>query len=401
MLKQRVLAHCQAILAQQPANRLLAIDVFRGLTITAMILVNNPGSWQHIYSPMRHAQWHGWTLTDLIFPFFIFIVGMSIQLSGQRLLAMGITHKKIIQQALLRSFKLLLLGWFLALFYFNFGAEDYNWVEQRLMNIRFMGVLQRIALVYFVCVLLWLFVTKRALLLSFIGILLVYWLGLTHIPYEDSQGNQYLGLLDFGNNLSAWLDAWLFDSSHLYYSSASPFPFDPEGILSTLPAVASGISGMLVAHLLSQPTLLERNKIYALVALGIVGLVLGEFWHLYFPINKALWTSSYVLLSSGYACLLLASLLFALKFKSIQFCSAPFVVFGANSIAFFMFAGVLARILIIWPVGDTSVKGWLYSQIFNPWFGALNGSLIFALCFLVISYLCMYYMYKKGIFWKV
>jgi predicted acyltransferase len=110
MLKQRVLAHCQAILAQQPANRLLAIDVFRGLTITAMILVNNPGSWQHIYAPMRHAQWHGWTLTDLIFPFFIFIVGMSIQLSGQRLLAMGITHKKIIQQALLRSFKLLLLG---------------------------------------------------------------------------------------------------------------------------------------------------------------------------------------------------------------------------------------------------------------------------------------------------
>lgn len=401
MLLRGLLTHCQNILAKQPANRLLAIDVFRGLTITAMILVNNPGSWQHIYGPMRHAQWHGWTLTDLIFPFFIFIVGMSIQLSGQRLLAAGAGHKKIIQQAFLRSFKLLLLGWFLALFYFNFAAEHYNWIEQRLMNIRFMGVLQRIALVYFVCVLLWLFMSKRALLLSFAGVLILYWLGLSYIPYQDSLGNRYQGLLEFGNSLSAWLDTWLFAPTHLYYSTATPFPFDPEGLLSTLPAVASGISGMLVGHLLTKPTLKERDKIYALLALGVVGVILGEFWHVYFPINKALWTSSYVLLSSGYACLLLACLIFVLKRKSMQLCSAPFVVFGANSIAFFMFAGVLGRLLIIWPVGDTSIKGWLYTQIFNPWFGALNGSLMFALSFLAVSYLCMYWMYKKGIFWKV
>lgn len=401
MLLRGLLTHCQNILAKQPANRLLAIDVFRGLTITAMILVNNPGSWQHIYGPMRHAQWHGWTLTDLIFPFFIFIVGMSIQLSGQRLLAAGAGHKKIIQQAFLRSFKLLLLGWFLALFYFNFAAEHYNWIEQRLMNIRFMGVLQRIALVYFVCVLLWLFMSKRTLLLSFSGVLILYWLGLSYIPYQDSLGNRYQGLLEFGNSLSAWLDTWLFAPTHLYYSTATPFPFDPEGLLSTLPAVASGISGMLVGHLLTKPTLKERDKIYALLALGVVGVILGEFWHVYFPINKALWTSSYVLLSSGYACLLLACLIFVLKRKSMQLCSAPFVVFGANSIAFFMFAGVLGRLLIIWPVGDTSIKGWLYTQIFNPWFGALNGSLMFALSFLAVSYLCMYWMYKKGIFWKV
>lgn len=401
MLLQGWLTHCQNILAKQPPNRLLAIDVFRGLTITAMILVNNPGSWQHIYAPMRHAQWHGWTLTDLIFPFFIFIVGMSIQLSGQRQLATGVSHSKIIQQALIRSLKLILLGWLLALFYFNFGAEHYDWIEQRLLNIRFMGVLQRIALVYFVCVLLWLFMSKRVLMLSFVGILLVYWLGLSYIPYQDNLGNQYQGLLDFGNNLSAWLDAWLFAPSHLYYSTASPFPFDPEGILSTLPAVATGISGMLVGHLLTKPNLIERNKIYALFAMGMIGVVLGELWHLYLPINKALWTSSYVLLSSGYACLLLGFLIFALKRKSIQLSSAPFVVFGANSIAFFMFAGVLARVLIIWPVGDTSLKGWLYTQIFHPCFGALNGSLIFALCFLAVSYLCMYWLYKKGLFWKV
>lgn len=401
MLKRRLFSHFQTILAQQPANRLLAIDVFRGLTITAMILVNNPGSWQHIYRPMRHAQWHGWTLTDLIFPFFIFIVGISIQLSGQRLLAAGVTAKIILKQALIRSIKLLLLGWFLALFYYNFTAESYDWIEQRLMNIRFMGVLQRIAVVYIICVVLWLFLSKRALIFSFVGILLLYWLGLSSIPYQDSLGNHYQGLLDFGNNLSAWLDARIFSPTHLYYSTATPFPFDPEGILSTLPAVATGISGMLVGHLLTTPSLTELKKHYALLAFGLGGVILGELWHLYFPINKALWTSSYVLLSSGYACLLLVCLNVALKRKSLQLCSAPFVVFGANSIAFFMFAGVLGRILIIWPVGDTSLKGWLYTQIFSPWFGNLNGSLMFALCFLAVSYLCMHWMYKKRIFWKV
>ncbi|GAC18923.1 acyltransferase family protein [Paraglaciecola arctica] len=315
MLATAIRSHCQAILGQQPGNRLLALDVFRGITITAMILVNNPGSWQHIYGPMRHAQWHGWTLTDLIFPFFIFIVGVSIQLSGQRMLASGTSRSSIIKQALLRTFKLVLLGWFLALFYYDFGAEHYNWVEQRLLNIRFMGVLQRIAVVYFICVLMWLFLSKRGLLVSFVGILLLYWLALAAIPYYDNAGNSYSGLLEFGNNLSAWLDSWLFAAPHLYYSSATPFAFDPEGILSTLPAVASGISGMLVGYLLTQSSLNTRNKTIVLLVLGSIGVLLGELWHGYFPINKALWTSSYVLLTSAYACLVLASLIFILDSK--------------------------------------------------------------------------------------
>ncbi|MFT4788797.1 MAG: putative acyltransferase, partial [Paraglaciecola sp.] len=133
-------AHCQSIYQHLPADRLLALDVFRGMTITAMILVNNPGSWQHIYSPLAHAKWHGWTLTDLIFPFFIFIVGVSISLSGQRQKEQGLSHGNIIRHALLRMFKLLLLGCFLALFYYNFSAADYDWFTQRLMQMRFMGV---------------------------------------------------------------------------------------------------------------------------------------------------------------------------------------------------------------------------------------------------------------------
>lgn len=380
---------------------MLALDIFRGITITAMILVNNPGSWQYIYPPMRHAEWHGWTLTDLIFPFFIFIVGVSIQLSGERVLASGMSRSLILKQALLRTVKLFLLGWFLALFYYDFGAEHYNWFEQRFMNMRFMGVLQRIALVYLVCVLLWLFLSKRALLLSFIGVLLLYWLALTNIPYHDSMGNEYRGLLEFGNNVSAWLDSWLFGAPHLYYSAASPFAFDPEGILSTLPAVATGISGVLVGKLLTQTSLNRRDMTMLLGVLGGIAVLLGELWSIYLPINKALWTSSYVLLSSGYACLVLAGLTFILPNKKAMLCSAPFLVFGANSIAFFMFAGVLGRLMIMWPVGDISIKAWLFEHIFRCWFGPLNGSLMFALSFLVLSYVCMHWLYRKQLFWKV
>jgi len=158
--------HCQSIYQDSPAKRLLALDVFIGITISAMILVNNPGNWQHIYPPLAHAKWHGWTLTDLIFPFFIFIVGVSISLSGQRQRDKGLGHAHIIRHAFVRMLKLFLLGCFLALFYYNFSVVDYDWFSERLMQIRFMGVLQRIALVYFVCVLLWLFLSRLQLLVA-------------------------------------------------------------------------------------------------------------------------------------------------------------------------------------------------------------------------------------------
>jgi predicted acyltransferase len=393
--------HCQSILSKIGLNRMLALDVFRGITITAMILVNNPGSWQHIYGPMRHAAWHGWTLTDLIFPFFIFIVGISIQFSGARMLANGTSRTKLIQHAFIRMSKLILLGWFLALFYFDFAAENYNWVEQRLLQMRFMGVLQRIGLVYFVCVVLWIYLSKRALLLSFVGLLLMYWCALVMVPYQDNAGTEYHGLLEFGNNLSAWLDSQIFNAPHLYYATATPFAFDPEGLLSTLPAIATGISGLLVGNFLTQAKRVKRDKVKFLLILGFLGVLLGELWHIILPINKALWTSSYVLLSSGYACLVLAILIYILDIKKRTVWSAPFVVFGANSIVFFMFSGILGRLLVMLPIENVSVKAWLYQHVFQVYFGMLNGSLIYALCFLALSYLCMYWLYRHNIFWKV
>ena len=396
-----VISHCKVILAQQNSQRLLALDVFRGITITAMILVNNPGSWQHIYAPMEHAVWHGWTLTDLIFPFFIFIVGVAIPLSSSKQLAKGQPRALVLHQGLVRSLKLILLGWFLALFYYNFSAEHYDWIEQRLLQMRVMGVLQRIGLVYFLCLGLYLYLSKRWLFISFVVILLAYSCALLFIPYQDSAGNHYVGLLEFGNNLCAWFDSQVFSAPHLYYKNALPFAFDPEGLLSTLPAVASGLSGIFAGQLLLSDKYLQLTKIKMLLGLGLLAVLAGEFWALWLPINKALWTSSYVLLSSGYACLTLAILIFVLDVKNVKNWSAPFVVFGANSIAFFMFAGVVGRVIIMLPVGDTSLKGWLYIQIYQPVWGDLNGSLAFALSFLILSYAVMYGMYRKGIFWKV
>ncbi|WP_299078217.1 DUF5009 domain-containing protein [uncultured Paraglaciecola sp.] len=394
-------AHCQSIFGALPDNRLLALDVFRGMTITAMILVNNPGSWQHVYGPLLHAKWHGWTLTDLIFPFFIFIVGVSITLSGQRQLEQGKSRGDIVQHALVRMLKLFFLGCFLALFYYNFKAVDYNWFNERLLQIRFMGVLQRIALVYFACVLLWLFLPRLPLLVVGLFILLGYWVAMAAIPYQDNLGNQYIGLLDYGNNLSAWLDSQLFAKTHLYYSSAQPFAFDPEGVLSTLPAIVSGLSGVLVGQWLciEKYSMEYKAKFLALFGGGL--LLLGLTWSQWLPINKALWTPSYVLLSSGWASLTLAALIYILDIYKLRLWSAPFLVFGANSIAFFMFAGVVGRLVIMFYVGDMSMKAWLFQHLYQPVFGNLNGSLAYALSFLVLSYLVMFAMYRRQIFWKV
>jgi predicted acyltransferase len=393
--------HCQSIYQNLPAKRLLALDVFRGMTITAMILVNNPGSWQHIYPPLEHAKWHGWTLTDLIFPFFIFIVGVSISLSGQRQREQGLGHAHIIRHALLRMLKLLLLGFFLALFYYNFSAANYDWFTERLMQIRFMGVLQRIAVVYFACVLLWMFLSRLQLLVCMLMILVVYWLAMAFIPYHDDVGNQYVGLLDYANNLSAWLDSRLFAKTHLYYASAQPFAFDPEGVFSTLPAIASGLSGVLAGQWLLLSHYSMGHKAKWLAICGVVALLLGQVWANWLPINKALWTSSYVLLTSGYAALALAGLMYVLDIKQWRLWAAPFLVFGANSIAFFMFAGVVGRLVIMFHIGEVSVKSWLYTHIYQPWLGDLNGSLAYAFSFLLLSYVVMFVMYRKHIFWKV
>jgi len=393
-------SHVNEVMSKLSQDRMLAIDALRGITITAMILVNNPGSWQYVYPPLLHAQWHGWTPTDLIFPFFIFIVGLSMSLSVPKQQSKGLQNTAILKQGLVRCTKLILLGLFLAVFYYNTFDPNYNWWTDRIVEIRLPGVLQRIGVVFLITLMLMLWLNNKGRIFSFFALLGGYWALMQWAVYYDAEGQAYSGLFDFGNSYAAWIDNWVFGPAHVYYPDATPFPFDPEGILSTLPAVATCLSGIFAGQWLAGNASLSR-KTAVLAIVGVIGYIAGELLAYAVPINKALWTPSYVLMSSGLACLSLAACLFLIDMKGYKRWTAPFVVFGANSIAFYMFAGVLARILMMIPVGQTSLQGWTYTTVLQPLFGNYNGSLAFALLFLAISYVVMFGMYKRGIIWKV
>ncbi|WP_149980360.1 acyltransferase family protein [Pseudoalteromonas rhizosphaerae] len=392
--------HCQNILSQLSSHRLLALDVLRGLTITAMILVNNPGNWLYMYWPLKHADWHGLTPTDLIFPFFIFIVGMSITLSVNAMQAKGITKQSILRSGVVRTVKLVALGWFLALFYYNFRDPNFSWLDERLAGIRIMGVLQRIGLVYLIALACYLYIKPKYIALTFVSLLIGYGALMIYTPYSLPNGEIVKGLWLHGNNLSAWLDNLLLGANHVYYATAKPLAFDPEGILSTLPAIATALSGILCGYYIStEKNLGKQVRIFTLVA--ITSIVCGCLLSLLIPINKALWTPSYVIISSGLAMLCYALCSYILDIRKVRLWSAPFLVFGANAILFFMFAGIVARILIMIPVADTSLKGAIFNQVLQPLFGNYLGSFSYSLLFLLASYLVMYACYKRGIFWKV
>lgn len=390
--------YADTVLAALPSNRLLALDAMRGFAIMAMILVNNPGSWSHIYAPLQHAQWHGWTVTDLIFPFFIIIVGFSLQLT--------LSQNKSVSRALqlrlgaIRSVKLFGLGLFLALFYYNFRDPAFDYIQHKLLAIRWLGVLQRIALVYFALTLIVLFCHSRGRVVWLLGLCLLYLFGLWFVPYQDASGHRFSGLWQFGNNFAAWLDHNLLGRSHLYYRDATPFAFDPEGLWSTLPAIASGLTGVLMAQWW-QSGRDTVQKIRGLMLFGAVTVWLALLWHARVPINKNLWTPSFVLLSSGYFALLMAAVLWLTEIKRWRRWSAPLVVLGVNAILFFLFAGVAARLLLMISVADMSLQQWLFRSLFQPLLGNLNGSLAYALSFLLLSYVLMHYCYKRGYIFKV
>jgi predicted acyltransferase len=398
VLLQRYQHYAQAILSALPAQRLLALDALRGVTITAMILVNNPGSWSYVYAPLRHAEWHGWTLTDLIFPFFIIIVGIALQLSfkpdGE------VARAKVIKQAAIRGIKLFALGLFLVLFYYNFRDPNYSYLQQKLASIRWFGVLQRIGLVYVCTVIIVLYCGTRGRILWLMGLCSVYLLAMFYLPYQDAQGNQFSGLLLHGNSFAAWLDNTVLGANHVYYRRATPFAFDPEGLWSTLPAIASCLSGVLMAQWL-QTSHTTVQKVRGLLLFGGVAVWVAQFWQLGLPINKSLWTPSFVLLSSGCCAMVLAAFIWLCDVKRWRLWTAPFVVFGANAILFFMFAGVAARLLGMLSVGQQSLQSWLFSTLFQPLFGNVNGSLAFAVGFLLLSYCLMHWCYRRGYIFKI
>lgn len=354
-------------------KRELSLDMFRGLTLAAMILVNTPGNWSHVYAPLLHASWHGITPTDLIFPFFVFIVGAAMFHSMQKFIGETIPWQRIIKRTLL----LFGIGVLLNVFPFT----------EPLSELRIMGVLQRIALAYFFGAILILTFSLRGLWVACGVILLGYWgvLNVADAPYE------------LETNLVRQWDFAVLGASHLYQGFG--VAFDPEGILSTLPAVVTLLMGYQTSAMLSEADD-AKAKCKLLLILGSAAIALAYVWHVWFPINKPLWTSSYVLVTSGWAWIVLAVMVYLLELRQQQRGFKWMEIYGTNPLFIYVMAWFYAELLYLMPVGENTAYAALYQALTIP-FSEKSASLVFALIAVSIFYALSHWLYKKRIFIKL
>ncbi|MEG4404791.1 heparan-alpha-glucosaminide N-acetyltransferase domain-containing protein [Microcoleus sp. MON2_D5] len=399
--------------------RFKSLDVFRGIAIASMILVNNPGSWEQVYPPLKHAEWHGCTPTDLIFPFFLFIVGcaMSFSLSKyiQNYPKTGIETSKIRQikqksesaKNPLSSSLFLLpysnIYWRIArraaiLFILGLLLNTSSIALDVLLNsaplenfgkIRIMGVLQRIGLAYFISAIAILNLSPRNQKLLAVAVLLGYWAALTVFAV----GGYTAGELTPEGNLGGYVDRLILGSQRLYKGG----PFDPEGLLSTLPAVVTVLIGYFTGEWLRVQQIKTRTSLN-LAIWGFRCVVIGRLWGFLFPINKQLWTSSYVVFTAGWALLLLAVCYDTIEVRGWKW-GRPFEIMGLNAIFLFVASGIVARILLKTHIGTgenaPSTYTWIYENWFLPWAGPLNGSLAFAVTAVLFWWLILYGMYRR------
>ncbi|MDD2675763.1 MAG: DUF5009 domain-containing protein [Flavobacterium sp.] len=420
-------------------ERLISLDVFRGFTILLMTIVNNPGSWAAIYPPLAHAEWHGCTPTDLVFPFFIFIMGTAIPF------AMPSKHfdYAVFNKIIVRSLRIFCLGLFLN--YFSrieiFGLEGISILLIRLMitfavayallgnfslkiktylvfgifailiilayshieafqEVRIPGVLQRIGIVYFFVSLLYLKTNLKTQLLVAASILLGYWIALAFVPVPG------FGAANFekGTNLAAWLDNLVL-KGHLWSYSKT---WDPEGILSTVPAVATGILGMFIGQILNLK--IQQTKILKKIAVIGFGLIIaGLLWSVLFPINKSLWTSSYVLYSAGIATLCLTLLYFLIDVANYKKWTKLFLIWGVNPMIVFFFSGIIPRVLSTITIQNPEIsteqinlQSYFYKFCIVPIFSnPMNASLTFAVVYAIFWSLILWVFYKNKLIFKV
>jgi predicted acyltransferase len=366
-------------------ERLLSLDVFRGLTVAAMLLVNNPGTWSAVYDPLEHAAWHGWTPTDLVFPFFLFIVGVSMAYSLLPRLEQGDARGRLFGRAAKRSAILVGLGLLLAAFpYYNLD----------LSHLRIPGVLQRIGLAFFLASAVVLFARPRAQAGVAAGLLLGYWAAMTLVPVPGFGA----GNLGKEGNLAAYVDRALLGTDHLWASART---WDPEGLMSTLPAVATVLLGVFAGRWMRS----ERSPAERLVGLFLAGnaaVVAGLVWNEAFPINKNLWTSSYVVFTAGLALHTLAVCYWLVDVRGRRRWAMPFAWFGMNAIFAFFLSGVMGRLLYMVKVSDgRPIKDVIFGAAFDSWLPAHDASLAFALCFVALWTAIVWAMHRRGWYWKV
>ena len=420
-------------------ERLTSLDVFRGFTILLMTIVNNPGNWEAIYPPLEHANWNGCTPTDLVFPFFVFIMGAAISFAMPNKKLDGETFTKIAARSLrifclglfLNFFgKIALFGWvgipllsaklaitltvayallgnfsskiklylaliiLIILFYLAYsGIEGYQ-------AVRIPGVLQRIGIVYFFTALLYMKTTQKTQILVALGLVVLYWGFMALLPVPG------IGAANFekGTNFASWLDGVVL-KGHMWITTKT---WDPEGFLSTLPSIASGIIGMLVGQLMNRPLpkiLIVRNMLIVGASIAILGLL----WNLVFPINKSLWTSSYVLFTSGLATLCLAALYYIIEIANYKKWTKLFLIWGVNPMFVFFFSGIIPRVLSTIEIRNPQVisskinlEDYFYSFYVVPSYdNPLNASLAFALYYAVFWSFIVWILYKNKLVFKV
>lgn len=368
-------------------KRLLSLDVFRGMTIAGMILVNNPGDWANIYSPLKHAEWNGITPTDFIFPFFLFIVGVAISLALGKKLEGDIT-RDIYLKIFRRSAIIFALGLFIAAFpFFEFPT------------LRIPGVLQRIAVCYLIVSLLFLHTDWKKQAIIGIALLVVYWFLMTMIPVP---GCEITTINDKACNLSAYIDRLILGENHIWSLGKV---YDPEGILSTIPAIVTTISGVLTGTWL-RTTKSDLEKVGGIFLFGVSLCAVGWFWNLSFPLNKALWTSSYVIYTSGLALCFLGFCYWLIDIKDYQKWSKPFIIFGVNALALYVGAELLAKCLYLIQVTGSdgqsiSLKEWIFQNVFTPIASPMTASLLFAVTFILFWLFIMWILYRRKIYIKV
>jgi predicted acyltransferase len=397
-------------------ERLLSLDVFRGMTVAGMLLVNDPGTWGAIYPPLEHAAWHGWTPTDLIFPFFLFIAGITTHLSLNARRARGDSERAIRAQIIRRGALIFLFGLLINGFpYFTWGevagVADPSFLQRildRLLHWRIPGVLQRIGVAYMCAALLTQRTTLKQQVAIIASLLLGYWVVMTLIPVPGEGTIGALLLSEPTRTMAAWVDRLVLDWSgvgmgnHLWGSTLT---WDPEGVLSTVPAIGTAMLGNLAGRWIGERRPLSE-RLAGLSAVGALAMMAGLMWHWVFPINKSLWTSSYVLFSAGVAALSLATVMWIVDYQKVRRGTKLFVVFGVNPIIAFVGSAVMARCIysifkVTYDGERISLQEGIYRSLFASWLSPVNASLAFAISFVLVWYGILALLHRRGIVLKV
>ena len=366
------------------AERVVSLDAFRGATMALMVLVNTPGDYGHVYAPLEHSQWHGWTPTDVVFPSFMWIIGVAMMIVLARRLAAGVSRSRIFSQACRRAVILYVLGLVV------YAYPNFDLSTQRLF-----GVLQRIAICYLIATAIYLTTSIRGQILWILSLLGSYWLLMTLVPVPGYGA----GRLDVEGNFAHYIDRIVLGAHNYVYTKT----WDPEGIVSTLPAIATVLLGVMAGHILRIERTLTQRVVW-LFAAGVLLLAAGQVCSIWLPINKKLWTSSFSLFMAGLDFVIFAGMVWLVDVRGYKRFTKPLVIMGMNAITVYMVSEILDQVFNVIHVtsGGQSVTlhawlGGLCGAVASPY----NASLLFAILYTLLMYLMAYVMYRRGWFVRV